>query len=106
MKNKIIRIDIEKKRKEVFEYKKYREDNMLVFLIVEDGKIVDMKNYKGKVLFLLKDKIVEKDCQIENNQIKVLFYNDVILEKGIIPFEIVLEGNEQIVTTFRMFLKI
>ena len=107
MRKEASRIDIEKSIATVFKYKDYKEKGYIPIIILEDEEEVDLSNYKARVFFEISvDEILEKTCEITNNVIKIDLDKNIFIEKGKLPFEIVLDGNNQRVTTFKMYLKV
>ena len=105
MRENVRRIDIEKSTGETFKQKDYKDKGFIPVVILENGKEVDLSNYRAKVLFeISNEEINEKQCEIIDNMIKVNIENFGNI-KTTIPFEIVLNGNNQRVTTFVMYLK-
>lgn len=105
MKNNIITIDIEESILEVFKYKQYEKDETLQFQILKNKEIASLNGYKAEIFLKFpKNGVKSFVCEIEENIIKVLLKKDELIKNKKIPFEIVLTGNEQIVTTFRNFL--
>lgn len=106
IKNKIIKIDIEKSIQKVFEYKRYKDDGTMFFSILEDNQEVDLSGYTAKVYCQSHNKIFSIQCNILNNIVEFPLTEDISLEKGVVSFEIVFTNKRQKVTTFRMYLKI
>lgn len=105
-KNKIIKIDIEKSMPKVFEYKKYKNDGVMIFSILENNQEVDLSDYTARIYCQTHNKSFSVQCNITNNTVEFPLTEDIFLEKGTVSFEIVFVGKSQRVTTFRMYLKI
>ena len=99
------RIDIEKSTGETFKQKDYKDKGFIPVIILENEEEVDLSNYRAKVLFeISNEEVDEKQCEIVDNVIKVNI-EDIGIINDSIPFEIILNGNNQRVTTFVMYLK-
>lgn len=105
MRENVRRIDIEKSTCETFKKQEFSDKGFIPIIILENGEEVELLDYKAKVLFeISNENIDEEQCEIVDNVIKVNI-KDIGIINDSIPFEIILNGNNQRVTTFVMYLK-
>ncbi len=107
IKDKTIKIDIEKSTPKTLKYENYKDDESIKFLILENNREVDLSDYTAEIFFnSSKDDFFSIQCRVTKNVVEVpltkVFHN----KKGDFTFEIVFVGNGQRVTTFAMYLKI
>lgn len=104
---RITRIDIEKGIFEVFKYKFFKDKENLPLIILENEETVDLSDYEAEVYFKFSnDDILHFPCSIENNIVNIPLKKEYFTKEERVVFEIVFTGNEQIVTTFKMYLDI
>lgn len=107
MNERIITLDINKNILKKEKYKKYSTDNLLIVIIKENDKDVDLNGYTANVYFELPSgEVLTSPCNILNNQVNINLTNDLFLNKGKVYFEITLKNSIQKVTTFMTCLEI
>lgn len=107
MNRRIERVDIEKSISQVFKYRFYKEKECLPIIILEDGEVVDLSEYKANVYFKFpNDNILSFPCLIIDNVVEIPLKNEHFTKEERVIFEIVFTNDNQRVTTFKMYLDV
>lgn len=107
MREREISVDINGGAFKFLKYKQYDHNNLLKIIVKEGKEDVILTGYTARAFFERPDGVIlEKNCTIVSNEIKLMITNDVLARKGKVSTEITLSDGNKIVTTFRMYLEV
>lgn len=107
MRDRLVIVDIATRRFKSVSFKQYDRNNLLQIVLYENKKIVDVSNYAAIAYFETPSgNVIKINTSIQNNTINVLLSESVLKEYGRVKTEIELLNEDQIVTTFALYLNV
>lgn len=105
MRDQTVIIDINKEVYEVLRFKQYDNNNVLRILVRENYKKINLNNYIGFAFFQLPSGlIIKKECEVQNDVIKIIIDNNILSEEGKVLLDLTLSDGEKTFTLFRINL--
>lgn len=99
-------IDLNKSIYKPFKYMQYDNEHTLNLILHEDKRASNLETYHAIAIFQVGEDIFKKECNIENNCIKISIDKDITSRIGKVSLEVVLSNNVQTITTFTIFFNI
>ncbi len=109
MRTRTIEIDLSSNSKsfKTLKYKQFDHNNLLEVIVKDNRKLVDLTSHTISVFFLLPDgQVIQRNVSFKDGKIPVLLENIVLRLSGEVLVEINLLKDEQIVTSFTIYLDV
>ena len=109
MRTRTIEIDLSSNSKsfKTLKYKQFDHNNLLEVIVRDNRKLVDLTSHTISVFFLLPDgQVIQRNVSFKDGKISVLLENIVLRLSGEVLVEINLLKDEQIVTSFTIYLDV